>query len=156
MTEIRYHKSAVGDEVLENIREGTSGGYSFSGRFLRSDPRIPRGGFQKNYKTGALPTVRRTESTLRELGWTPFPAYQGAEVVGTRAELLAAMAADPDLAMRMLSMFRDSTPGEPLPPSGTPLDEEPPPRSRLAHSGRPVKQQIAANKSAWLQRHYRS
>jgi HK97 family phage prohead protease len=154
-TEIRYHRSAVGDEVLENIREGTSGGYSFSGRFLRSNPRIPRSGFQKDHRTGELPTVRRTESTLRELGWTPFPAYQEAEVMGTRAQLLAAITADPELATRMLSMFRDGTPPEPPPPPGTPPDEEPPPRSRLVHSGRSVREQIQANTALLLQRQYR-
>src|SRR6185437_6996048 len=111
-TEIRYHRSALADEVLENIREGSIPGYSFSGIFRRSDRPIPRGGFRAG-RDGSLPTVRRTESTLRELGPTPFPVYAGAAVTGMRSEqLLGAMMNDPDAAMRMLAMFRDSAPDE--------------------------------------------
>jgi hypothetical protein len=75
--------------------------------------------------------------------------------MGTRAQLLAAITADPELATRMLSMFRDGTPPEPPPPPGTPPDEEPPPRSRLVHSGRSVREQIQANTALLLQRQYR-
>jgi len=156
ITETQFHRSELADSIVEGLESGAIPGYSFSGRFLRSNPRIPRGGFRKDSRTGQLPSVRRLESTLREYGPTPFPAYKDAAVLGMRAEmLLGAMAADPDLAMRMLEMFRDSTPGEPLPQTGTPLDEEPPPRSRLVHSGRSVKEEMQAERSAFLQRYRR-
>ena len=154
-TVTRYHRGEFCDEILDRIREGSLPGYSFTGTFRRSSPLIPRGGFRQNTRTGELPHVRRTESTLMEYGPTPFPVYAGAAITAMRADsVLGAMAADPELAMRMLAMLRDSTPSEPLPPSGTP-DEEQPPRSRLVHSGRPVKQEIAANRSAFLQRQHR-
>ena len=88
-TRTRYHKGELADQILEAIREGSLSAYSFSGRFDRSQPRPPRGGFRPDSR-GNLPTVRRTESTLREYGPTPFPAYQDAAVVGVRSEQIAA------------------------------------------------------------------
>ncbi len=152
----RYNRSELADEILENIREGSIPGYSFSGNFRRSQPLIPAGGFRPHYRTGDLQRVRRTESTLKEYGPTPFPVYEDAAVLGMRAEqILGAMASDPELAMRMISMFRGGTPLEPLPASGTPCDEEPPPRSRVTHSGRSVKEEITAARAAFLLRYRR-
>lgn len=154
----RYHRSELADEVLENIREGAITGYSFSGRFRRSQPLIPRGGFRKNYRTGELPHVRRTESTLDEYGPTPRPVYQDAAVTGMRAEmLLGAMASDPDLAMRMLAMFRDGAPEDSPPLPGAPHDGDSPAEDPhlLVRSGRSVKQEMQAARSAFLQRHRR-
>ena len=152
-TRTRYHKGDLCDEILDRIREGSLPGYSFTGIFKRSTPLIPRGGFRPNYRTGELPHVRRVESTLREYGPTPFPVYADAAVTGMRA----ALASDPDLALRMFSMFRDGTPLEPPEQPGTPCDEEPPPGSRTeVHSGRSVKEQIAANRAELLQRQHRS
>ena len=154
----KYHRSQFCDEIIEGLESGAIPGYSFSGRFLRSNPLIPRRGFRPD-PSGKLPVVRRMESTLREYGPTPFPAYTDAAVLGIRSDsLMAAMLKDPEVAMRMLSMFRDGTPldGEPPPESGTPLDEEPPPRSRtLVHSGRSLKQEMQAERSAFLQRYRR-
>src|SRR5262244_3760074 len=45
-TRTRYHKGELADQVLEAIREGSISGYSFSGRFDRSTPAPPRGGFR--------------------------------------------------------------------------------------------------------------
>src|SRR5258707_845472 len=155
-TVTRYHRGEFCDEILDRIREGSLPGYSFTGAFRRSRPMVPRYGFRPDARTGDLPQVRRTESTLMEYGPTPFPIYAGAGITAMRADsLLGAMAADPDLAMRMLAMLRGGTPGEPLPPSGTPSGEEPPPRSRPGHSGRSVKQEMNAARSAFLQRHRR-
>ncbi len=99
-------------------------------------------------------TIR--EASMRELGPTPFPAYADAAVLGIRSDsLMAAMMQDPETAMRMLAMFRDGTPLEPPPESGTPHDEEPPPRSRPVHSGRSVREQIQANTALLLQGQYR-
>lgn len=158
-TVTRYHRGEFCDEILDRIREGSLPGYSFTGDFRRSTPLIPRGGFRPDYRTGALTHVRRMESSLMEYGPTPFPIYAGAGITAMRADsllgALAAATADPELSRRMISMLSASTPGEPLPESGTPLDEEQPPRSRLVHSGRPVKQEIQAARSAFLQRQHR-
>jgi phage head maturation protease len=154
----KYHRSQLADEIVEALESGAIPGYSFQGRFLRSAPLIPRGGFKKNHRTGELPHVRRLESTLKEYGPTPFPAYADAAVLGLRSDsLMAAMLQDPELAQRMLRMLSGGTPAEqePLPEFGTPPDEEPPPRSRLVHSGRSLKQEMQAERSAFLQRYRR-
>ncbi len=99
LTVTRYSRTPLADEVLESIREGAIDGYSFQGLFRRStatDPtgkaiaRVPRGGFAPA-KDGGLTTIRRMESTLREYGPTPFPAYAEASVVGMRAAQLLTM-----------------------------------------------------------------
>jgi HK97 family phage prohead protease len=87
-TVTRYHRGELADQILEAIREGSLSAYSFSGRFDRSQPIVPRGGFRPD-RAGNLPTVRRTESTLREYGPTPFPAYHDAVITGVRAEKIA-------------------------------------------------------------------
>jgi len=159
-TEVRYNRTQLADEVLENIREGSIPGYSFQGMFRRSSPLIPRGGFRRNYRTGDLPHVRRLESTLLELGPTPLPIYEKAAVMGMRADqLLGAMASDPEMAMRMLAAFRDGAPPEEVdspPPPGAPetglAAEDSHPRVR---SGRPIREQIQRNTALLLQGQYR-
>lgn len=154
----RYHRGELADEVLEAIREGSIPGYSFSGNFRRSSPLIPRGGFRKNQRTGELPRVRRMESTLAEYGPTPRPVYEGAAVTGMRSDmLLGAMMNDPDLAMRMMAAFRDGAPPDspPLPGAPRPGDSPAEDSRPLARSGRSVKEEIQAARSAFLQRHRR-
>jgi len=96
LTVTRYSRTALADEVLESIREGAISGYSFQGMFMRSQAtdhagrpitRVPRGGFRPT-ADGQLVTVRRLESSLREYGPTPFPAYAEAAVLGMRAAQL--------------------------------------------------------------------
>ena len=160
-TQVRYNRTQLADEVLENIREGSIPGYSFQGHFRRSAPLIPRGGFRKNYRTGELPHVRRLESTLLELGPTPLPVYEEAAVMGMRADqLLGAMASDPEMAMRMLAAFRDgalpqdadSPPLAGAPQEGDSPAEDSRPRVR---SGRPIREQIQANTALLLQHQHR-
>jgi len=154
----KYHRSQLCDEIVEGLESGAIPGYSFQGRFLRSDPGIPRGGFRKNHRTGDLPHVRRLESTLKEYGPTPFPAYDDAAVLGLRSDsLMAAMMADPDLALRMLSMFRDGAPADSPPPSGAPgpgLAAEDSP-ALVRRSGRSLKEEMQAARSAFLLRNRR-
>ena len=88
-TRSRYHRGARADQVLEAIQEGSITAYSFGGQFIRSTPTVPPHGFRKS-RTG-LPTVRRTEASLREFGPATFPVYSGAEIVGVRAEQVAYM-----------------------------------------------------------------
>lgn len=80
-----YLRTDLADEVLENIRAGSITGYSFTGRMIRTNPPVPRGGFRA--RAGVLPTVRRMEIALREYGPTPFPIYADAAIVGMRAML---------------------------------------------------------------------
>lgn len=156
-TVTRYHRGEIADRVLEAISEKSLPGYSFSGNFRRSNPLIPRGGFRPD-RNGKLPVVRRMESTMREYGPTPFPVYTGAAIVGMRAEqLLGAMAADPDLAMRMMAAFRDGAPPDSPPLPGAPRQGDSPAEDSrpLARSGRSTREEIQAARSAFLQRHRR-
>lgn len=92
-TRTRYARTEVADEVLELIRAGAITAQSFSGSFVRSDPKTPRGGFRPD-ADGNLRTVRRLEVRMREYGPTPFPAYADAAITGVRAEALAARLTD--------------------------------------------------------------
>lgn len=154
----KYHRSQFCDEIVEGLESGAIPGYSFSGRFRRSQPLIPRGGFRQD-RAGNLPTVRRMESTLREYGPTPFPSYAEAAVLGIRSDsLMAAMMNDPDLAVRMLAMFRDGAhDGDSPPLPGAPHEGDSPAEDshRLVRSGRSIKEEMQAARSAFLQRHRR-
>jgi HK97 family phage prohead protease len=84
-TVTKFSRNTLADEVLEAIREGSIEGYSFSGAFRRSSPPKPPGGYRRdNSRDQRAPTVRRLESTLREYGPCPFPAYQSASILGMR------------------------------------------------------------------------
>lgn len=83
-TVTRYNANPLADEVLEAIRTGAISGQSFSGRFVQSDKKTPRGGFRAA-PDGTLTEVTRTEIAMREYGPTPFPAYAAAEIVGVRS-----------------------------------------------------------------------
>jgi phage head maturation protease len=155
----KYHRSQFCDEIVEGLESGAIPGYSFSGQFRRSSPLIPRGGFRKNFRTGELPHVRRMESTLKEYGPTPFPVYADAAVLAVRSDsLMAAMMNDPELAMRMLATLRDGAPpdGDSPPPSGAPHQgDSPTGDSHLVRSGRSVREEMQAARSAFLRRHRR-
>ena len=83
LTLTRYSETPFADEVLENIRNGAITAQSFTGRIVRSDPQLRRGGRHRP-RNGQLTRVRRTELGLKEFGPTPFEAYSGAEIVGVR------------------------------------------------------------------------
>ena len=85
LTISEYGHSELADEVLEAIRMGAVKAQSYGGRFLRSDPRVPRGGFRPGLD-GKLRTVTRMEVAMREFGPTPFPAFAGAAITGIRAQ----------------------------------------------------------------------
>jgi HK97 family phage prohead protease len=149
-TRTRYHKGDRADQVLEAIREGSLAGYSFSGAFHRSTPLVPRGGFRPD-RGGNLPTVRRTESTLREYGPTPFPAYQGAAITGVRAEQITEQLAE------IAELLRSGAPLPQYDNSGAPHDGDLPPGDlpSSGRSDRSAKQEMQAARSAFLQRHRR-
>lgn len=123
-TRVRYHRTPLADEVLEAIREGSITGYSFSGRFVRSEPpRVPR-----RRSDGELPTVTRTEIRLTEFGPTPMPAYEEASIIGVRSAIqkIAGLPAEEraELAALLFSGLPPTTPtvggvvGEPGPGEG--------------------------------------
>ena len=84
LTVSRYSETPFADEVLENIKNGAITSQSFTGRIVRSDPQLRRGGRFSPDATGKLPTVRRMELGLKEFGPTPFEAYSGSEILGVR------------------------------------------------------------------------
>jgi len=148
-TRTRYHKGHLADTVLEAIREGALSGYSFSGRFDRSAPPRPRGGWRPDMR-GTLPVVRRTESTLREYGPTPFPYYPDAAITAVRADLVTAQLDQVTEALRSGTL--DSLPDFAAPDERGSAPGDSPPRGRSARS---VKQEMTANRAAFLLRHRR-
>lgn len=80
-------RTPLADEVLEAIRMGSVTAQSYGGRFLRSDPRKPPGGFRAG-PDGRLRTVTRMEVAMHEFGPTPFPAFSDALITGMRAQQL--------------------------------------------------------------------
>jgi HK97 family phage prohead protease len=117
-TVAEYGTGPLADEVLEQIRMGSVKAQSYGGRFLRSDPRTPRGGFRAGVD-GNLRTVRRLEIKMREFGPTPFPAFAGAAITGVRAQqVLGALLTAP--AERRIALL------EQLDHLATPLDEADP------------------------------
>jgi HK97 family phage prohead protease len=152
-TRTRYSKGPEVDRILDAISEGSLSAYSFSGRFDRSDPNPPRGGFRAD-RRGNLPTVRRTESTLREYGPTPFPAYQDAAIVGVRAERITEQLDRITELLRSGGTLPDFDPADLPPLSGAPEDRDSPPEdSHTVRSGRSVKEELAARRSAFLQKY---
>jgi HK97 family phage prohead protease len=125
LTLARYSDTPFADEVLENIRNGSITAQSFTGRIVRSDPQLRRGG--KHYpRDGQLPRVRRMELGLKEFGPTPFEAYSGAEILGVRMSTPGAFG-DPE---------PDENEDEALPPDGEAAAGEPPQPDGDEHSAR--------------------
>jgi HK97 family phage prohead protease len=118
LTVSEYGTSPLADEVLEGIRMGSIKAQSYGGRFVRSDPRVPRGGFRPG-PDGKLRTVTRMEVAMREFGPTPFPAFAGAAITGIRAQqvLGALLCAPADRRAALLDQ---------LDHLATPLDEADP------------------------------
>lgn len=103
VTVYRIAKTELGDEVLELITEGAIRAQSFSGRPMQT--RVVRG------KAGEPDTLERVEIALREFGPAIFPVYNGAEIVGVRAEALAhQMAYLPPEERARLALILQGTP----------------------------------------------
>jgi phage head maturation protease len=146
-TRTKYLPGPLGDSILDAIREGSIGGYSFSGAFTRSDPDPRRSGRLRADRSGKRTTVRRMESTLREYGPTPFPAYADASIVGMRAEqaamLLSTMPADE--FDRFRAMFTAVTD---LPDTGGVTEAEP-----TQPAARSLKEELDAERREFMLRH---
>ena len=83
MTETKYTRSRVADEVLDSIHEGVIRAQSFSGSTVRSTPTRPRGGYRRS--ASGLPRVVRHEIAMKEFGPTPFPYYPTATIESVRS-----------------------------------------------------------------------
>lgn len=105
-TVTRIAKTPLGDEVLELMRSGAIDGFSFSGRPIRSQ-RQPAG--------SGLPTILRTELSLREYGPAVFRAYDDARVLAVRAEDLADTIGQlpPDEVEHLVEVLRSRIPASP-------------------------------------------
>lgn len=101
-TRTRYIDNPLADSVLSAIRQGAIRAQSFSGRFLKSARSFPEGRGRGN-----LPLVVRSEIDMREYGPTVFPAYEGAAILGTRAEtfLSQLLAQPPEARLEWLQRF---------------------------------------------------
>jgi len=111
ITRSRYLDTPLGNEVLEMWRSGAITAQSFTGAIIRSSPELGPG--QKYYaRNGQLQRVRRLELGLREYGPTPFPAYQGAELVGVRMSPLGAYTGE-ELEEEALPPDEEAAPGGP-------------------------------------------
>jgi len=75
-TATEYLDTPDGNNVLAAVKARAVGGYSFSGAFLKS---------RRSRSGGSLPRIHRTEVSMREFGPVLFPAYAGAQIVGTRS-----------------------------------------------------------------------
>jgi HK97 family phage prohead protease len=152
-TRTRYHKGELADQILEAIREGSLSSYSFSGRFDRSSPHPPRGGFRPD-RGGNLPAVRRTESTLREYGPTPFPAYADAAITGVRSGQIVEQLERITELLRMGAPLglpeEEAVPAAPEERGSAPGDSPP-----LRRSYRSIREQVQANAALLLQSQYR-
>jgi HK97 family phage prohead protease len=134
LTISEYGNSELADEVLEAIRMGSVRAQSYGGRFIRSDPRVPRGGFRAG-TDGKLRTVTRMEVAMREFGPTPFPAFVGAAITGVRAQqVLASLLTAP--AERRAALL------DQLDHLATPLDEVDP--AGVENDGTPAEPDDAA------------
>ena len=85
LTVSRYHSGERADQALEAIKSGAISAQSFSGRFIASDQKKPRGGYRAA-ADGSLTRVTRTEIAMREFGPAVFAAYPSAAITGVRAQ----------------------------------------------------------------------
>lgn len=94
ITSTHYGTSDHAERTFRDVVDGNATGHSFTGQIYRSDPvRVPR----RRVGEG-LPRVRLLELGLTEYGPTPIPFYEGAQLVGQRAQILGAAPTDPDAA----------------------------------------------------------
>ncbi|BBA99272.1 putative phage major capsid protein [Actinacidiphila reveromycinica] len=95
LTVTRYNKTPLADAVLESIRNGDITGQSFTGRFIKSDPKGP---YLPDRSTGQRALVTRQEIALIEYGPTPIPAYSDAAIVGVRSQGVSGNLDTPNVA----------------------------------------------------------
>ncbi len=125
VTRSRYLDTPLGNEVLEMWRSGAVTAQSFTGAIIRSSPEL-KPGEKYRPRNGQLPQVRRLELGLKEYGPTPFPAYQGAELVGVRMSPLGTwQAADDDEIEEIEEIDDEALPQDEEAAPGGPPDVHP-------------------------------
>jgi phage head maturation protease len=124
VTRSRYLDTPLGNEVLEMWRSGAVTAQSFTGAIIRSSPEL-RPGEKYKPRNGQLPQVRRLELGLKEYGPTPFPAYQGAELVGVRMSPLGTWTAADDEAEETDEIGDEALPPDEEAAPGGPPDTHP-------------------------------
>lgn len=135
LTVTRYDKTDLGEQVLEGIRSGSIPGYSYSGRFVRSDPgKPPRGGWRPK-PDGSLQLVRRSEIAMREYGPTPLPVYEDATVFGVRSLVDRLGHLSDDDRDQLIEILARSTRFEPDGANDTSTEEAVEGREPHVHSG---------------------
>lgn len=84
LTSTHYGTSDHAERTFRDVIDGNATGHSFTGAIFASDPpRVPR-----VRRGDDLPRVRLLELGLAEYGPTPLPFYEGAQLVGVRAQQL--------------------------------------------------------------------
>jgi HK97 family phage prohead protease len=139
VTVSRYTPGELADEALEAIRSGAITAQSFSGRFVQSDKKTPRGGFRAA-SDGTLPLVTRTEIAMREYGPAVFAAYPEAMITGVRAALRELLTDEQAAQILALATPLDADPDERVgteanasPAAEAPLDEHAARLARIRH-----------------------
>lgn len=96
-SETEYLENPLADAALDAIKKGALKGYSFTGRFIKSAR-------TRSSKVGGLPQIYRSEVAMREYGPVLFPAYEAAQIVGTRmVDLISQF--DPDDVDRLRELL---------------------------------------------------
>jgi HK97 family phage prohead protease len=105
-TATRYLDNPLADQALDAIKSGAIRAQSFSGRFRKSTRTYPDGRGR-----AALPLITRHEIEMREYGPAVFAAYEGAAILGTRAEqfMRALLSMPPDRALQFLQQYEGLT-----------------------------------------------
>ena len=86
-SETDFLENPLADAALEAIRKKALRGYSFTGRFVKSQ--------RTRGERSGLALITRTEVAMREYGPVLYPAYEAAQIVGTRmVDMISQM--DPD------------------------------------------------------------
>lgn len=78
-SETEFLDNPLANAVLDGIKKGAIRGYSFFGRWVKSQRTGSR-------SRADLPTIHRSEIAMREYGPGLFPVYDGAQVLGVRAQ----------------------------------------------------------------------
>lgn len=84
LTRAEVHRTQLGDQILEGIREGSIRHYSFRGPVLRS---VPSSRFFRPDPDGRRTTVVRHELGLVDVGPTPLAVNESSEILAVRSAL---------------------------------------------------------------------
>lgn len=121
-TATRYARTALGDEILQLVRDGAIAAQSI--QFTRTPAGRGTRRTRRGHESG-LDLVERTSVRLIEYGPTPAPVYAGASVVGFRAHQIAQQIATfDDTERERLAQILRGSPDSPPHVGGD--DDDPP------------------------------